>query len=169
MDSKAIFDPDKLEETKLFRIDFSMARKYHQGFFTPRNPQKYKGDPNKIVYRSSWEAACFKKLDEHPDVIQWASEEQAILYTNPFDGKPHRYFPDIIVWKREGKEIKVYMIEIKPHAQTQPPKEGKSKKRYLTEVQTWGINSAKWAAARRHCEKRGWTFQILSEKHLGLF
>ena len=147
-----------------------MARKYHQGFYTLRNPQKYKGDPNRVFFRSSWECACFKKFDEHPDIIQWASEEVAIPYTNPFDGTLHRYFPDMIIWKREGKEIKVYMIEVKPLGQvTQPIKGNKTQKRYLTEVQTWGVNQAKWASARRWCSKRGWTFQILTEKDLGLF
>ena len=29
--------------------------KVKQGYFTPQNPDKYKGDITKIIYRSSWE------------------------------------------------------------------------------------------------------------------
>lgn len=112
------------------------------------------------------------QLDRNPDVIFWSSEEVIVPYTNPFDDSLHRYFPDFVVWKKlKDGIIQISMIEIKPHAQSIPPKipvNVKSKK-YLREVQTWGINSAKWAAARRYCVKRGWIFQILTEKELGLF
>ena len=35
-------------------------------------------------------------LDTNPKVKKWASEEIWIPYKGP-DGKPHRYFPDIMI------------------------------------------------------------------------
>ena len=147
---------------------------YHQGFFKPRNPQKYKGDPTNIVYRSSWELRLFMYLDSHPNVLKWGSEEIIIPYKSPIDGRWHRYFPDVYVEQIniEGKKQTV-LIEIKPDAQTRPPSPDKSKtakgrpsRKYLTEVMTWGVNEAKWKAAEEYCVDRGWVFQIMTEKQL---
>jgi hypothetical protein len=63
------------------------------------------------------------------------------------------------------------VVEIKPYAQTLPPTitEAKKKSRkYLNEVMTWGVNSAKWKAAREFCKDRGYEFVIITEKELGL-
>ena len=69
----------------------------YKGLFTPRNPQKYIGDPNNIIYRSSWECRVMDWLDRNPDIISWASEEMNVPYKSPVDGRFHRYFPDFIV------------------------------------------------------------------------
>lgn len=111
-------------------------------------------------------------LDKHPDVIQWNSEEITIPYKSPVDNKIHRYFPDFWVKKKnhsDGKIVEV-LIEVKPYAQTKPPKPqtGKPSRKYLNEVYTWGVNDAKWKAARNYCADRRWEFQIITEKELGL-
>lgn len=144
----------------------------YKGLFTPKNPQKYKGDPTTIIYRSSWELRLMMYLDDHPDVIQWASEEFAIPYKSPLDGGRyiHRYFPDFWVKKRNpaGKE-EVVVIEVKPYKQTMPPKKQTIiTKRYINEVKTWGINEAKWKAAKSFCTQRNWKFLIITEKNLGV-
>ena len=141
-----------------------------KGKFKPRNPQKYKGYPANIVYRSSWELRFMMKLDADPTVIEWGSEEMIIPYKSPIDGRMHRYFPDFIV-RRKTKEgiTETVVVEIKPFAQTKEPTPSKTiNKRYITEVQTWGINSAKWKAAHEFCEDRKWKFMILTEKELGI-
>lgn len=147
---------------------------YYQGKFRPQNPQKYKGDPTNIIYRSSWELKLFNYLDQHPSVQKWSSEEFFIPYLSPIDGKWHRYFPDVYVEQinTDGKKQTV-LIEVKPDAQTRPPElknrltgKGNISRRYLNEVKTWGTNEAKWKAAREYCVDRGWTFQILTEKQL---
>lgn len=147
---------------------------YYQGKFRPKNPQKYKGDPSNIIYRSSWELRLFNYLDQHPSVQKWSSEEFFIPYISPIDGKWHRYFPDVYVEQinTDGKKQTV-LIEVKPDAQTRPPElknrltaKGNISRRYLYEVKTWGTNEAKWKAAREFCIDRGWTFQILTEKQL---
>ena len=149
---------------------------YH-GRFRPENPQKYRGDPTNIVYRSMWECKFFRFIDRHPDVIWWQSEELAIPYLSPIDGKMHRYFPDVILNKRiADDQFETVMIEIKPEKQTIPPDPSKKNKtpsgrisrRYLNEVKTYGINDAKWKAARQYCNSKGWTFQIMTEKHLNI-
>lgn len=147
---------------------------YYQGKFKPKNPGKYKGDPTNIIYRSGWELKLFNYLDSHPNVLKWASEEFFIPYVSPIDGKWHRYFPDVYVEQinSEGKK-QVILIEVKPENQTTPPNpankltaKGNLSRRYLYEVKTWGVNEAKWKAARDFCLDRGWTFQILTEKQL---
>jgi hypothetical protein len=144
--------------------------KTYKGFYKPKNPNKYNGDPTNIVYRSFWEFKFMSYLDDHKDVLSWSSEEIIIPYRSPIDGKIHRYFPDfkIIKLNKDGKKETV-IVEIKPLAQTKPPqRQNKVTRRYLTEVKTWGINEAKWKAATNYCKDRGWTFHIFTEKELGI-
>lgn len=151
-----------------------MSTKYYQGKYIPKNPSKYLGDPTKITYRSSWEVKCMVKFDTHPNVTAWGSEELVIPYKSPIDGKWHRYFTDFYVEQidKEGKKKKL-LIEIKPFKQTLPPdrktvtkKDGKIKKAYINEVKTWGVNQAKWEAAKKVCDKKGWEFVILTEREI---
>lgn len=142
----------------------------YKGFFKPRNPSKYQGDPTNIIYRSSWEAKLMKYLDDHPDVLKWSSEEICIPYRSPIDNKIHRYFPDFIIKKKNQLgSVETIMIEVKPKSQTIPPKiQKKPTKKYVNEVYTWGINSAKWKAAKNYCEERKWKFLIMTENELGI-
>ncbi len=142
----------------------------YKGYFKPRNPSKYKGDPTNIIYRSRWESKFMNYLDSHPDVLQWASEELIIPYRSPVDGKMHRYFPDFIVRKRNPQGVvETLLIEIKPASQTKEPVKKKTiNKAYISEVMTWGVNQAKWKAAKEFCEDRKWKFLILTEKELNI-
>lgn len=149
----------------------------YRGKFRPNNPEKYKGDPTKITYRSLWELKFFRFVDEHPDVIWWQSEEIVVPYISPIDNKYHRYYPDVILKKRIGdNKYEILMIEIKPDKQTRPPDirnrnktpTGRISTRYLREVKTYGINEAKWNAAKKYCNERGWHFRIMTENHLGI-
>lgn len=142
----------------------------YKGPFRPNNPEKYKGDPTNIVYRSRWELMVMQKLDNHPDVLEWSSEEINIKYRSPIDNKIHRYFPDFYMKRRsqDGK-IQSFLIEVKPKVQTRPPKvQTKATRKYINEVATWGVNSAKWTMAEEFCKDRGWTFMIITEDDLGL-
>lgn len=143
--------------------------RYYQGFFKPKNPGKYKGNPTQIVYRSKWELKFMMQLDHDPSIIQWASEELVIGYISPVDGKPHRYFPDFHFKRKfpNGK-IEEVIVEIKPSSQTQMPKKTMAKigRKFLKEATTYAVNTAKFEAAQKYCDKRGWTFKILTEKEL---
>lgn len=142
----------------------------YKGFFKPRNPSKYKGDPSNIIYRSSWELKLMIHLDSHPDVISWASEEISIPYRSPVDGKIHRYFPDFYVKKRNPQGlVESLLIEVKPLIQVKAPKvQAKPSRKYIKEVMTYGINTAKWKAAKDYCEDRKWKFVVMTEKELGI-
>jgi hypothetical protein len=142
----------------------------YKGFFKPANPQKYRGNPLNIIYRSRWELKFMMYLDSHKDVLSWGSEELIIPYVSPIDGRIHRYFPDFIVKKKnvDGK-IETVVVEIKPLYQTkQPMPQTKRTKKYINEVRTWGINTAKWKAAEKFCNERQWRFIIMTEKELGI-
>ena len=142
----------------------------YKGIFKPKNPQKYNGDPTNIVYRSLWECKYMMYLDSHDNVINWSSEEVIVPYRSPIDNKIHRYFPDFVVKIRNNQGLtETIMVEIKPYAQTQPPKsQTKKTKQYINEVYTWGVNSSKWESARKYCEAKGWKFIILTEHELGI-
>tara|TARA_R110000868_G_scaffold97080_2_gene267054 strand:- start:628 stop:1080 length:453 start_codon:yes stop_codon:yes gene_type:complete len=146
----------------------------YRGIFKARNPGKYKGDYNNIVYRSRWELKLMMHLDEHPDVLVWSSEEVVVPYTSPIDGKRHRYFVDFFVKKKNRTGVvESVLIEVKPLAQTRPPevkisKGQKPTRRYINEVMTWGVNEAKWKAATEYCKDKGWKFIIMTEKELGI-
>lgn len=143
-----------------------------KGKFRPKNPEKYAGDVNDIVYRSRLELRLMSWLDEHPDVVAWASEELAIPYVSPKDNKVHRYYPDMLVRKRlpDGR-TEVLVVEVKPERETRepvPPRATgtRARRRFLREVATWGVNSAKWAAAEAFCADRGWRFVKLTERDI---
>ena len=143
----------------------------YSGRFTPSNPQKYIGDHKNIIYRSSWEVRFMNKFDKEDWCVAWNSEELAIPYVSPVDGRYHRYFPDFIVKVRnKDGHLKTWMVEVKPKKQTQPPEQKKRvTKQYITEVTTWGVNQAKWKSAKEYCADRGWDFVIFTEDHLPSF
>jgi len=140
---------------------------YH-GIFKPKNPKKYKGDPTKIVFRSSWERDLCRKFDEHPNILEWSSEEVVIPYFYPADNKYHRYFVDFWVKLIDANgKIQEILYEVKPYKQTLPPKEPKKKTRkYVSECLTYVKNQAKWQAASKYASQRGMTFQILTENEI---
>ena len=107
----------------------------YQGKYRPSYPRKYKGDPNNIIYRSSWEYKFMKWCDYTTSVQEWGSEEIIIPYISPVDGKRHRYFPDFYVRIQNRK----YLVEVKPFKQTLEPKTKKKHKRYINEVVTYHV------------------------------
>ena len=142
----------------------------YSGKFSPKNTNKYLGDPTNIWYRSLWERRVMVYLDENSSVVEWSNEEIVIPYLSPVDNKAHRYFPDFFVRLRNKQGlIESTIIEVKPASQTKPPKPQKrATRRYITEVMTWGVNEAKWKAADEYCKDRGWKFVVVTEKDLGI-
>ena len=140
----------------------------YKGKFQPRNPQKYLGDPSNIIYRSRWELKFMGWLDTHPGVLQWGSEELIIPYRSPIDGRVHRYFPDFIIQVRDKDgSLNNIVVEIKPMAQTSPPRiRDRKNRRYINEVFTYVVNEAKWKAAEAFCAERKMQFRVITEKEL---
>ena len=142
----------------------------YKGKFQPKNTQKYVGNPTNIVYRSLWERKFMIYCDTNENILEWGSEEIAIPYRSPVDGKIHRYFPDFYIKVKEPDgSIKKYLIEIKPHKQTMPPKKPQRQtKGYIYEAYEYAKNQSKWEAATEYCKDRGWTFKVLTENELGI-
>lgn len=144
--------------------------KYYQGRYTLTHPEKYRGDTKNVIYRSSWELQVMRWCDLNSKVTSWNSEEKIVPYRSPIDGRIHKYFPDFMVEITDQGKITVWMVEVKPKKQTQQPKrkiyKGNPTKKYLTEVQTYAVNQAKWEAAMQMCENNGWKFMIITEDNL---
>ena len=138
--------------------------------YKPSFPKKYKGDPNNIICRSSWERRFCNWCDLNENIVAWGSEEFCIPYRSPVDGRVHRYFPDFIIKvKEQSGDIKTYVIEVKPKKQTKEPKKpSRTTKRYISEVKTYAVNQAKWKAADEWCKDRMIEFKIITEDHLGI-
>jgi hypothetical protein len=141
----------------------------YRGRFYPKHPLKYKGDPNKIIYRSSWEVRVMKYLDENDGVVWWASEEMNVKYISPVDGRVHRYFPDFVVKvRRKDNSSTIFMLEVKPEAQTKLRQPKRVTKQYINEAATYAVNQAKWKYAEEFCKDHGWVFRVVTEKDLGI-
>ena len=136
----------------------------YKGKWYPKNPEKYEGDLDKIVYRSLWERQTFKWCDQNSDIKSWSSESIVVPYISKIDGRRHRYFVDLKITFSSGK---TYLVEIKPEKQTKAPdKQQKRTRRYLKEVMTYGTNISKWEYAQEYAKDRGWEFVIWTEKIL---
>ena len=149
----------------------------YKGKFKAKNPNKYKGNPTNIIYRSLLERRFMVYLDNTPSVLKWSSEEIVIPYVSPLDKRVHRYFPDFYMkYKNKDAMIVEDLIEIKPSKYCKPPdpkrkltKTGRTSKRYLREVNTYIINDAKWKQAVKFCEERGWGWRIITEKDINIY
>jgi len=139
-----------------------------KSIYKPSHPEKYLGNSNNIICRSSWERQFCRYCDVNPNIVKWASEEFSIPYISPVDGRPHRYYPDFLieVKERSGK-LKKYVIEIKPKKQTQPPvKKKRVTKGFIAEAKTYAVNQAKWKAAVDFCKDNLIEFKIITEDEL---
>lgn len=153
---------------------------YNQGKFTPRHPEKYRGNVENITFRSSWELEYNRFLDNNKNVLEWSSEEIAIPYVKPTTKRVHRYFPDYwIKYVNKKGEIVQEIIEIKPakeasnalfliehNFKSMPPSRSKNPKTRTYEQLTTLINAAKWKAALNFCHKYGMKFRVVTENQL---
>lgn len=144
-------------------------RNFRQGIFRCRNAEKYKGDVNKIFYRSGLELKAFRFMDSNPNILEWSSEETIIPYENPLTGRVSRYFVDLYAKiKDKNGNIKRFLIEIKPSSQTLPPQQKTRNIKSLRYQQAEYLkNQAKWQSADQYAKKKGMSFVLLTEKHLG--
>ena len=105
--------------------------KSYKGKYPLKNPGKYVGDRNNVVYRSLWERRLCTYFDTCSNVLGWAIEPFSIPYYNPMDGKNHNYWIDFWIKVREKNgNICEKLIEVKPFKLTPAPapKEGGEKK-----------------------------------------
>ena len=88
---------------KLKNID----KRPYSGIYKPLNPQKYKGNVNNVIYRSSWEKRFMIYCDKNRAVVEWGSEEIAISYRS-IDNRPHRYYPDFYICRSQDNIYVAY-------------------------------------------------------------
>jgi hypothetical protein len=105
-----------------------------------------KKNNRKIHYRSGYELQVYECLEKMNSVKGFAAEPFGIPYL--FKGEQKTYFPDLLVEFADGT---VEVWEVKPQSQT-----------------TYDINDAKWTAADIYCQKRGWRFEVKTEKGIRL-
>ena len=136
----------------------------YKGKYKIKSPDKYLGNPTKVIFRSLWERNAFRWCENNPKVRAWSSEEIVVPYKCRTDNKLHRYFVDLYIEMVDGKK---YLIEIKPKKETLPPKQPKRKtKRYINEILTFSKNQDKWEAADQYAKHKGWKFQVWTEETL---
>jgi hypothetical protein len=138
--------------------------------YKPSYPNKYKGDYNNIICRSSWERKFCYWCDHNENILEWGSEEFWIPYVSPIDNRVHRYYPDFIIKVKEKiGDIKTYIIEVKPKKQTVKPKpKSRITKSFMYEAKTYAVNQAKWKAADEFCKDRLIEFKVITEDELGI-
>ena len=145
------------------------------GYYNPIHPNKwiitetFDVNGKGIKYRSSWEHKFMRFCDYNDNILKVNSEGIVIPYISPLDGKIHKYYMDFIVETAQG----VTLVEVKPFAQTQPPKppknnSEKSAMHYRKAIETFAVNQAKWSATEQLCMERGWDFKIITERDLGV-
>jgi hypothetical protein len=144
---------------------------WKQKLYTLNHPEKYIGDPKKLIYKSSWEQEAFKICDNNPYVLEWGYEIVPIPYVVPSKQNPAKrqikqYIPDLYVVSNDGNgNTTKWMIEIKPFKQTRPGRSRNPKNR-LYEDYIYTINQLKWAAAEVWCKERGIKFKVTTEREL---
>ncbi len=146
----------------------SRNKKFYQGFYQPKNINKYVGKKDNIIYRSGLELKFYRFCDNNPNVMEWGSEEIIVEYYDSVQRKNRKYFIDAYVKIREGDIIKKYLVEVKPWKQTQEPvsSKGKKKANLLYEKISYQNNCDKWKFAKEFAKKHGMEFIIITEKEL---
>lgn len=140
-------------------------RNYRQGKYIPRFPEKYKGDPENIFYRSGLERKYMNFFDLNSSILEWSYETDDIII--PYqdassNNKIRNYYMDFYIKiKTTSGEIIKYLVEIKPAQQVKPKRFTKyySKADYIK-------NLSKWKFAKKWAETNGMKFIILTEKNI---
>jgi len=162
--------------------------KTKQGYFRNlKNPQKYIGDPNLIIYRSSWEFAFIKWCDASPSVIRWSSEPVKVPYydriskleeckklgldpNNPRNWVTKNYNVDFWVEiDKGGPCLEKWFIEIKPKHKLKKPElvsktaSLKDQRKFVNSAREYLINEAKFSAIDEWAKKNNAKFFIFTE------
>jgi len=175
---------------KWHKPNISENARTKQGYYRVQNKEKYVGDPNLVIYRSSWEYSFCNWCDHSASILRWGSEPIKIPYydrvskleeckkqgLNPNDPRNwvvKNYNTDFwIELKIDENTTKKMFIEIKPSNKLKkpiPPSETASLKehrKFNYEAREYLINEAKFAALKAWAEKNGATFHVFTEETL---
>jgi hypothetical protein len=146
---------------------------YRQGYFKAVNPQKYIGDPGKIIFRSAWEKRFATYCDVNEKVVAWSSESVQVPYHNPVDHTQKIYNLDFYLKVRQPDGTdKHFIAEVKPAKKlVKPvlPATRLTEKRvnaHILQMKEYAVNMYKFQAAKEWAEARGWEFIIVTENFL---
>ena len=145
---------------------------YNQGFFRPYRPEKYLGDVNRIIFRSSWELKFMQFCDSTEKVLKWNSEGLKIPYFNPLSKTMNNYYIDFfVILKNHKNELERWLMEVKPSKFTEPPVRPvrmtpKVLESYMYAAKQYIINRAKFEAARDFVVNHDMQFGIITEQFL---
>jgi hypothetical protein len=163
-------------------------KKYHQGNYIPTNKDKvYKlNNEGGLYYRSGLEKKFMFWLDNNEKILIWGCESLEIPYemTHFENGdskiKRHRYYPDFYYKISEADgSIKDVVVEVKPQKEyemvlllnegkLEVPENGLKKlKNFEYTLNMAYKNKSKWETMIKWCEMKGYSFIIITEKHLG--
>lgn len=147
-------------KNKIKNLKPSKNSRFKQGYLDISKSEKYLGS-GPVIYRSGLELKLFEMFENSDVYIGWESEPNLGI-TYIFEGKKKTYYVDAVFHHINNKK---YLCEIKPFAQTVPPKlNNKSSQKYAMEV--YEKNIAKWKAAKLWAEENGYEFCILTDKFL---
>ena len=142
------------------------------GVYYVQNPEKTNGS-TAYQFKSKLEKAMMGYCDKNEKVLKWVYEpKKPIEYIDMTakdpktgkQGKKRKYYIDFILTvKTWDNRLQTYYIEVKAHRETQPP----SQKSRSLEHKTWAKNNAKWDAAKKFCESKGYKFEIVTEREFG--
>lgn len=172
------------------RPDMSEKSKTKQGYYKAKNKDKYIGDPELIVYRSSWEYGFCKWCDMSPSVKRWSSEPVSIPYydrvskleecaklgldpNDPRNWEVKNYNTDF--WfeldRGDDKTEKIF-VEIKPSYKLKKPlppsREAPlaEQKKFNNAAKEYLINEAKFAAMKEWANRNNCKFYVFTEETL---
>lgn len=162
----------------------------YQDYYRVRNKEKYVGDPNLVIYRSSWEYSFCKWCDYTPSILRWTSEPVQIPYydkvskleeckkmgldpNNPRNWIQKKYNTDFWVEIRKDEDIiEKWFVEIKPKQKlvkpTPPPKGSplREQKKFNRMAREYLLNEAKFEAMNIWAKRNGAKFYIFTEDQL---
>lgn len=156
--------------------------KYKQGLYTPKNKEKlikansYGG----VFYRSGLEHKMMIYLDSNESVKVWGAEHLRIPYekteynskTKEMETTSHGYYPDFYYeLSRSDGSVSRVVAEVKASNETVEPKlpikpTAKQLKNFEYALKMWNKNLSKWKYMIEYCERKGFEFIIITEKHL---
>jgi hypothetical protein len=163
--------------------------KTQQGYYKPEHPEKYVGDINLIIYRSSWELAFCKYCDYSPSIKRWSAEPISVPYynrvsnleenqklgldpNNPVNWKIKKYNIDFWIEQEVNNKLQKIFVEIKPKDKLKkpiPPDKNaplKEQKQFVIKAKEYIVNEAKFAAIKAWAEKNNSLFYVFTEDTL---
>lgn len=154
--------------------------RYKQGNYIPKNKNKVLklNSRGGLYFRSGLEEKMMIHLDMNPKILLWGAECIEIPYTRKerdmkngvYKISEHRYYPDFYYEYASSKGVtKKVVVEVKPFSQTQPPvaKSNPTTKQLRNleyDVKEYNKNLAKWKEVVEYCKRKGFEFQIITEK-----